>query len=442
MGLFGSFKPNAAYDPASLSGSDKMMLLGAMLRDLGSGNGPQTLLGTQQFLQNRQLSQRKLAAEQELAGMYAPGNPGSPGILPVGDFKGMAPTPATPARMPSLSNPADVQKLLALGQQGANISPVIDILKANQPQIAFAPNGEAINTHDPGAVGRRFANPTNVNSTILDLNDPANLNRTVPTLDKGQEFLYDQSGRPVAIRNMDGSVQAAAQMAGAVAGAQEGAKAGLDVIDVPLADGRTIKMSRGDYLQQIRGGSEAPGLGVAQSPGDKTYSEAAAKDSAEQYKGLLTAGTQAPGKVAKYRQIETLLNNFDGGALSPMGLEIASAANSLGFKMDPKWSNAQAADALSSGLALELMGGSLGTGFSNADRDFITKQVPGIAHSAGSRKTLIGIGIAKAQRDQEVATFARKWVQKAGRLDKPDRNGKTFFDYMDEYATAHPLWAK
>jgi hypothetical protein len=345
--------------------------------------------------------------------------------------------------------------LLAAQGQGMDITDTVQALQAAQPVVKYE-RGVRYNEKDPTGAPN-----------------------FIPDLDKGQEPLYDARGNIVGTRNMSGAVAASAQMQqaktppvpgaapvfdasgnvadwrmpqgalasisgakGAEAQATEGAKAALDIVQVPMPDGSTRSMPRSQAAALLGGGMAGGGFGQSQAPGDAEYAKNAAKDAADQYKGFVTAGVQAPGKIAKYRQIGSLLGNFEGGKLSPIGMDVASAANSLGFKMDPKWTGAQAADALSGQLVLDLSGGSLGTGFSNADRDFLMKQVPSIAQSAGARKTLIEVGVKKAERDQEVAAFARKWVQKAGRLDRADRSGKTFFDYMDEYANAHPLWAK
>ncbi|WP_300573613.1 hypothetical protein [Phenylobacterium sp.] len=97
-----------------------------------------------------------------------------------------------------------------------------------------------------------------VNGLGVDKRDSGSVGRFIPSLDKGQEPLFDSNGRIVAIRNMDGSVAAAADMAGAVTGAQERAKAGLDLVEVPQADGSMRMMPRDQAVQAVggvRGGS-------------------------------------------------------------------------------------------------------------------------------------------------------------------------------------------
>ena len=66
---------------------------------------------------------------------------------------------------------------------------------------------------------------------------------------------------------------------------------------------------------------------------------------------------------------------------------------------------------------------------------------PSVSNTPQGRAKIIEFGVARAHRDQEIASLARKWTQKAGRIDKPDRNGRTFFDHLNDYADSHPLMA-
>lgn len=71
-----------------------------------------------------------------------------------------------------------------------------------------------------------------------------------PTIDKNMQLQSDGRG---GFRTS--VVPGAAQAVSELAGAQEGAKAALDFIDVPMGDGRTVKMSRADAAKVL---SQAP----------------------------------------------------------------------------------------------------------------------------------------------------------------------------------------
>jgi hypothetical protein len=85
-------------------------------------------------------------------------------------------------------------------------------------------------------------------------------------------------------------------------------------------------------------------------------------------------------------------------------------------------------------LALDAMGGSLGTGFSNADRDFVTGQVPGLEYTAEGNKQLISIQRDIAKRKIEMARKARDYESTHGQID----NG--FFQELSQWAEANPVF--
>jgi hypothetical protein len=255
--------------------------------------------------------------------------------------------------------------------------------------------------------------------------------------------------------------------------ATEGAKARLDLVQVPMADGSTRMLPR-DQAASILGGQAmmprgaqqfwqnqqqgfgsqsgtpytgAPGFGVSQSPGDKTYQEDAAKAAADQYKKIQDAGFTAPNKIAKFQQLATLLDDFNGSKLSPMGMELAQFAKSIGLNVDPKLPNKEAAMSLTNELALSLRNPSGGEGmpgnFSDADREFAVKTVPNLMQTAQGRRQLVDMQVKLLQRQADTAAMARKWAQRYGRLDAVNPvTGKSFFDNLQEWANRNPLFVQ
>lgn len=171
---------------------------------------------------------------------------------------------------------------------------------------------------------------------------------------------------------------------------------------------------------------------------DKTYAEGVAKDQVEQRKSIMAAGFNAPTNIAKLKNIDKLLGDFDGGKLSQSALDFASAANSLGIKIDKNLPNKEAASALSNEIALSLRNPSGGAGMpgamSDADRNFLAGMTPNMGQSAQGRKQLIAAKIAVEQRSQQVADAARKYEQKYGKLD----NG--FYSQLSAWAAATPMF--
>lgn len=364
-------------------------------------------------------------------GMQGPGADGDP----IGRTSPGAPATMTPGL--SINDPRMAPIAIAAQRKGIPLATFLDVLKAQQPHMVATSDGRYVNDKDAATGDLRVANRQNVNGWITDLNNAKNEGAYLPKLPDGvipdgRGGVGNPSGLTTALQAMEQAKQTGQTMG--------------TVFNRPSPNGTTTPMLGRDMFG---GGAAGPGgrggapggAGSTQSPGDKTYMEAGANTAAAQYKAIADTGSQANAKIAGFKQIDRLLGNFEGGKLAPTGLDLASAANSIGFRMDPKMQNAQAADAISKQLVLSLSGGSLGTGFSNADRTFMEAQVPSLQQSAGGRRQLVSIGIATAQRQQDVAGKARAWQDRFGRIDAPDVHGKHFQDYLDAWSEAHPVFA-
>lgn len=262
-GLFARF---AATDPETgANGWDRLMMAGAALRSADDGGASLANLmemrqRQQLFKQKQALQQSEMQAREQLARAIAP-QPGAPGIAPIGDFQGTAPTQGRGMATLRQAAPA----LAQAAAQGIDISDYVTLLDKAGPSIKYEG-------------GIRY-----------DERDPNSAPDFIPTLDKGQEPLFDRSGRIVGVRNMDGSVQAAADMAGAVARAQEGAKAGQDVISVKMPDGSeqqvprdlAAAITRAQMLGGVEGGGLPAGFGRSQSPAEQAAAVDLAKGGVE-----------------------------------------------------------------------------------------------------------------------------------------------------------------
>ena len=246
-----------------------------------------------------------------------------------------------------------------------------------------------------------------------------------------------QDGRIVA---MPGAAETNAAYQGAQTRANESAKAGYDFVNVPRPDGSTM-MVRRDQAAGYAG--TAGGLGVTQTPADQAYGADLAKASAEQYKQMQNAGFTAPGKIAKYQQLGQLLADHEGGKLSATGMQISQLGNSLGLKIDKNLPNKEAAQIITNELVRESAGnnGSLGTGVSNADVQFMVNSVPNLSQSAEGRRTIIDMQTKVLSRQVDVARMARQWQQRYGRIDAVNpATGKSFFDNLSEWSERNPLF--
>ena len=131
--------------------------------------------------------------------------------------------------------------------------------------------------------------------------------------------------------------------------------------------------------------------------------------------------------------MEQLLTGVDGGKLSPVGLEVASALNSIGIKVDPRLGNKEASEA----LARELAGGlrQPGTG-PMTDKDFenFLTQVPSLSKTADGRKQIMKTMRSALTRDMQIAKMAREYQRRSGGVLDDG-----FMDEAAQYIAENPV---
>lgn len=151
------------------------------------------------------------------------------------------------------------------------------------------------------------------------------------------------------------------------------------------------------------------------------------------------AAFNAQNSVNKLNRMNQLLEDVSTGKLTPAGTQLAAVAADLGFAIDKKLGNKQAAEALGNEIALMLRNPAGGAGMpgalSDADRNYLTSMVPGLASSPEGRTLMTETAKLIAKRDQDVARLARKYEREHGQLD----NG--FVDELEKFANENPLFA-
>lgn len=171
---------------------------------------------------------------------------------------------------------------------------------------------------------------------------------------------------------------------------------------------------------------------------DGEEAKAVGKFFGDAYANIQNAGFSAQSKVNRYDRLGQLLDGVNTGKFAGAGLEVAKAANALGFNFDPTMANKEAAQALSGEIALELRNPSGGAGMpgamSDADRQFLTNMVPGLATSPDGRKLMLDTAKRLAQRDMDVARMARDYRKRTGSIDEG------FYDELARYSAANPLF--
>jgi hypothetical protein len=346
--------------PAGQTDAERTMLLGAMLKDVGSafrGGDSDNVAETQAAIA-KQRSRQAVAAAQEDIARFAAGQPIAPreAALPayqpqdaasappdapaediaadLGGSLGPTGSPISAPRIagadlsasiPARSPVADAMGkqvnarnalpvLLAAAQKGVDITPYVALFKAAEPKIQY----------DRGFGYDQYGNPAG---------------GFHPDLDKGQEPLYDAAGRLVGVRNLDGSVQSAAEMAGAVSGAQEQAKAALDLVKVPLKNGGSVMMPRLVAAERLMGQGPAaggaspivpPGSGPSSTPGEPE-GFGVEQSPAEQTLATKRATTEAEREAAQPQEFAGLVDQDRASEITSDNIRTL-----LGDRRDPK----------------------------------------------------------------------------------------------------------
>lgn len=160
----------------------------------------------------------------------------------------------------------------------------------------------------------------------------------------------------------------------------------------------------------------------------------------KQYAAVLKAGAEAPTKLSKLDRMEQLMTGVQTGKLTPAMTQIASIAESLGIKIDPKLGAKQGLEALSNEIALTLRNPSGGAGMpgamSDKDREFLVSMTPGLAKTPEGNRLIIETARKLAKRDQEVAKLAREYRRKNGSMDEG------FYDELAEFSAKNPLFGE
>ena len=172
--------------------------------------------------------------------------------------------------------------------------------------------------------------------------------------------------------------------------------------------------------------------------GENQYAKTLAESDAKDYLAQNQRGANAGNKLNTLGVMENLMKdpNFYSGFGGPTALRAKQALASLGVANPNVASSTEAFDALSKKFVLDLANGSLGTGFSNADRDFLVSQVANIQNTPAGNKQLIDIMRKVAQRDQLVAQKARDYANKnKGRYDTAGFNNE-----LAPFAEQNPLF--
>jgi len=190
------------------------------------------------------------------------------------------------------------------------------------------------------------------------------------------------------------------------------------------------------YAEMLRNKSPSTNVTV-NTPYESEYDKKIAGAQAETFTTIQNegrAGLNTQNTLGAMKQLASQPGFYSGSGGEDVVLGAKRLAASMG--LDPNGVDSmETFNALAKQAALSSMGGSLGAGFSNADRDFVMGQVPGLNNTPEGNSRLIDVQGKVAQRKVEIAQFARDYAAKNnGRLDY------RFEDELRQWAEANPLF--
>lgn len=190
-------------------------------------------------------------------------------------------------------------------------------------------------------------------------------------------------------------------------------------------------------LKKAREGAPKVDASVRQ---EGAFSKKMGENYAEEYTNLMKGDAAATSKITRFGRLGELLSKAGTtGRFTPATKELASAAQSLGIKVDAsKLGSQEAVEALSNEIALSLRNPAGGAGMpgalSDKDREFLVNMVPGLGKTPQGNQLMIQTAVKLAEREREVARLAREYKKQNGRFDEG------FYQVLAEYSAQNPLF--
>ena len=150
--------------------------------------------------------------------------------------------------------------------------------------------------------------------------------------------------------------------------------------------------------------------------GEKEFDKAVGKDYGETFVGMNKAARDSTGAINNLNLMESLTKdpNFYSGTGGDLVTRFKKGAASIGIGDADAAAPNELFKKISQKSVLDASGGSLGAGFSNADRSFLEGTVANIENTPEGNRQIIGIAKTVEKRKQDVAKFARDYASKNG----------------------------
>lgn len=329
--------------------------------------------------------------------------------------------------LPNLRDTELLRRLFEAQAKGADITQAMEALKAGQADIAVGPGGEAYDRKNADVDGRVFRNPTVVNDTVIDLNNPKNEERQIPKVGEGQMLVKDMQGN-FHVMPIPGFAEAAAGKAGQVAGAEAEARSRHETVTGVDSDGRPVTRRKSD----ITGATNGQPL-VGPSEEQSTFNKKAGEAEAARYSEFKSAVDADERNAPLFKEMERLLDS--GNLVTGFGADVrlnAERAMALAGDEGAKarvaatesWQNLTNRQVLP---LIKALGAS--SAISDADREFTQKIVAGdIKLNEATMREVVRIGREAAQENRRrLEAYGRPGVSPgAQRRSGPTTSGKGF----------------
>jgi hypothetical protein len=198
------------------------------------------------------------------------------------------------------------------------------------------------------------------------------------------------------------------------------------------ADG--LPAYRLDEWQQMKARSGATNIDMK---GPSKYDEVLNTELAKRAIAIEDGATTARKSLGTLKLMESAIASpgFYSGTGAGSVANLKRVATALGLPGADGIDSIESFNAMSRQAALDAMGGSLGAGFSNADRGFVEQQVANLENTPQGNKALIDIQRATAKRQIEIARLARAYAEKnEGRIDGG------FYERLSQWAEQNPMF--
>jgi len=191
---------------------------------------------------------------------------------------------------------------------------------------------------------------------------------------------------------------------------------------------------QGSFMDFLKAKKEEFNIGI-NTEGADDFTKALMKGMATRYETYQSEADAAEKAMANLNLMGNLVSQDDFYS-GPFGNQVTAVRRvATLFGADPQQvADAETFNKIAKDSALQVMGGSLGVGFSNADRDFVEAMVPNIENTKAGNIKIIEVQTKIQNRKIELARLAEQYAAENGTL-------KGFRSFITEWREQNPLFS-